>query len=82
MYNVLIVEDELLVCQGLNLLVDWEGLGFVVAGFCRDGLSAKRQLEMEKFDLVIWRYAHSGDERAGAGALDAAARHENAGNRY
>lgn len=53
MYNVLIVEDELLVCQGLNLLVDWEGLGFVVAGFCRDGLSAKRQLEMETFDLVI-----------------------------
>ena len=53
MYKVLIVEDELNVCRGLTVLVDWEMLGFTVAGFCRDGLSAQRQLEMEHYDLVL-----------------------------
>lgn len=53
MYNVLIVEDELRVCQGLAALVDWEMLGFRVAGFCRDGLSAQRQLQLDQYDLVV-----------------------------
>lgn len=53
MYNVLIVEDELKVCQGLAVLVDWEMRGFKVAGFCRDGLSAQRQLQLDQYDLVV-----------------------------
>ena len=40
MYSVLIVEDELNVCRGLSVLVDWEALGFHISGFVGDGLSA------------------------------------------
>lgn len=53
MYSVLIVEDELNVCRGLSVLVDWEALGFHIDGFVGDGLSAQRQLEMEKYDLLL-----------------------------
>ena len=53
MYNVLIIEDELKVCQGLTVLVDWEMLGFRIGGFCRDGLSAQRQLQLDHYDLVM-----------------------------
>lgn len=53
MFSVLIVEDEMLVCRGLSVLVDWEALGFTIGGYCGDGLSAKRQLEMMRYDLVI-----------------------------
>lgn len=53
MYNVLIVEDELKICQGLAALVDWELLGFRIGGFCRDGLSAQRQLQMDQYDMVL-----------------------------
>lgn len=53
MHSVLIVEDELNVCRGLSVLVDWEALGFHISGFVGDGLSAQRQLEMEKYDLLL-----------------------------
>ena len=53
MYKVLIVEDELLMCHGLSVLVDWERLGFSVCGFCQDGLTAQKQLELEKYDLLL-----------------------------
>lgn len=53
MYKVLIVEDELKVCRGLSVLVDWEILGFSVSGFCSSGTEAQRQLAMERYDLVL-----------------------------
>jgi len=49
----LIVEDEMLVCRGLKMLLDWEKLGFSIDGFCSDGLAAQRQLEMAHYDLVL-----------------------------
>lgn len=53
MYKVLIVEDELLMCRGLSVLVDWERLGFTVCGFCQDGLTAQKQLALEHYDLLL-----------------------------
>ena len=53
MYRVLIVEDELRVCRGLEVLVDWNALGFSVQAFIHDGLSAKQRLESERFDLIL-----------------------------
>lgn len=53
MYSVLIVEDELKVCQGLSVIVDWEALGFRIGGYCRDGLSAQQELMQASYDLVL-----------------------------
>ena len=53
MYKVLIVEDELLMCRGLSVLIDWERLGFTVCGFCQDGLTAQKQLMLEHYDLLL-----------------------------
>ena len=53
MYKALIVEDELLVCRGLSVLVDWESLGFRICGYCSDGLTAQKQLELEHYDVLL-----------------------------
>ena len=53
MYKVLIVEDEIAVCRGLSVLVDWEAMGFKIEGFCSDGISALHQLEMDDYDLIL-----------------------------
>ena len=76
MYSVLIVEDELNVCRGLSVLVDWEALGFHISGFVGDGLSAQRQLEMEKYDLLLCDIHIPGMNGTGADSL--AARGESA----
>ena len=51
--KILIVEDELKVCQGLSVIVDWEALGFRIDGYCRDGLSAQQELMQASYDLVL-----------------------------
>ena len=53
MYKALIVEDEVLVCRGLSVLVDWERFGFQICGFCSDGLTAQKQLQLEHYDLLL-----------------------------
>lgn len=53
MYSALIVEDELLVCRGLCLLVDWGALGFSVDGFCGDADTAQRELATGAYDLLL-----------------------------
>ncbi len=53
MYRVLIVDDEPWVAFGLSKLIDWELLGFQIAGHAHDGLTALRMIKEEKPDVVI-----------------------------
>jgi len=53
MYNILLAEDGLITYRELNTLVDWENLGFALADFCRDGLSAQRRLQKKAYDLLL-----------------------------
>ena len=51
--RVLIVDDEQRVCQLISNLVDWEGLGFEVAGVMNDGISAYKFIQENMIDLMI-----------------------------
>ncbi|QTH41341.1 response regulator [Cohnella sp. LGH] len=47
MYTVLLVDDEPWAIEGLQMFVDWEGLGFRICGVCENGaeaLAAARKL--------------------------------------
>ena len=52
-YSVLLVDDEPHALEGLQLMVDWERLGFRVAGVCRDGEEAMRRIRIDPPDLVV-----------------------------
>jgi YesN/AraC family two-component response regulator len=52
-YRVLLVDDEPHALEGLQMMVDWERYGFRVAGACRDGEEAMRQIRIEPPDLVV-----------------------------
>ncbi|OCT11630.1 hypothetical protein A8709_27515 [Paenibacillus pectinilyticus] len=51
--NVLVVDDEPIIRQGLRQLVDWEMHGFTYAGEAEDGLEAYELLETRHIDIVI-----------------------------
>lgn len=53
MINVLIVDDEPFIRQGLKILIDWEEYGFLVAGEAVNGKEAIRLLEDKDYDLII-----------------------------
>lgn len=53
MLNVLIVDDEPFIRQGLRMLVDWEAEGFCIIGEASDGLEALGLLEYAHADLII-----------------------------
>jgi Response regulator containing CheY-like receiver domain and AraC-type DNA-binding domain len=53
MYSVLLVDDEPHALEGLQMMVDWERLGFRVAGACRDGEEAMRHIRIDPPDLVV-----------------------------
>jgi two-component system response regulator YesN len=53
MYNVLIVDDEPWIANGIKKLVDWESLGFTVVGEAFDGIAALEFIEKNKPDVVI-----------------------------
>lgn len=53
MYKVLIVEDEKAIRNGLNILTDWEKLGFTVAALVENGSQALDLMEKQRFDVVI-----------------------------
>lgn len=53
MLNVLIVDDEPFIRQGLSMLIDWEAEGFCITGEASDGKEALRMLEEQPYDLVI-----------------------------
>lgn len=53
MYKVLIVDDEPEIRQGLRLKIDWDGLGFAIAGEASNGEEALRFLAREAVDVVL-----------------------------
>ena len=55
MYNVLIVDDEEIIREGLGLLVDWPSLGFEIGGHASNGQEALSCLTGEAggFDLIL-----------------------------
>ncbi|OUS77844.1 DNA-binding response regulator [Paenibacillus sp. MY03] len=53
MYNVMIVDDEQEIRQGIRLKVDWEALGLRIAGEASNGKEALELLEQEPCDIVI-----------------------------
>ncbi len=53
MYNVLIADDEPGICQGLSTFVEWNALGFQVAGTAEDGEEALEKLKVGNFNLLL-----------------------------
>lgn len=53
MLNVLIVDDEPYIREGLRLLIDWEAEGFNIIGEASDGMEALEMLEYSRADLII-----------------------------
>ena len=45
MYRVIIADDEPDICAGMKTLIDWDALGFEVAGTAENGLQA---MELEE----------------------------------
>lgn len=53
MYQVLIVDDEPFVRQGIKMVIDWESYGFHIAAEAKNGLEAIEQIKNNKIDLVF-----------------------------
>ncbi len=53
MYNVLLVDDEYMILEGLKHLLDWKELGFQVVATARLASEAFKVFENEKIDLII-----------------------------
>ncbi|MBE1441318.1 response regulator [Paenibacillus sp. OAS669] len=53
MYKVLLVDDEMYVRKGLMSLIDWEQLGYVIAGEAENGQEALELIKELEPDLVI-----------------------------
>ena len=53
MFQVLIVDDEPFVRQGLKLMIDWKSYGFEICGEAKSGLEALEFLSEQKVDLII-----------------------------
>lgn len=52
-YNILIVDDELLIRQGIEYLIDWEQEGYHIIGQARNGEEALRLIAQYHPDVVI-----------------------------
>ena len=53
MINVVIVDDEPFIRQGLKILIDWEEYGFSITGEAANGKEAISLLEYNNYDLII-----------------------------
>ncbi|MFM9280318.1 response regulator transcription factor [Paenibacillus jiagnxiensis] len=53
MYNVMIVDDEPAIREGLTTIMDWDALGFRVADTAGSGREALAKLERVQPDLII-----------------------------
>lgn len=52
-YNVLLVDDELIILSGLKFLIDWEGISCNIVGTAHNGGEALTLIESVKPDIVI-----------------------------
>lgn len=53
MNRVLIVDDEYYIRQMLRVAIGWEEIGYEIAGEAEDGLSALREIERTRPDVVL-----------------------------
>ncbi|MDO4175772.1 MAG: response regulator [Eubacteriales bacterium] len=53
MYSVFLVEDEVLIRDGIREIIDWERYGFVFSGEASDGELAWPQIQKLKPDIVM-----------------------------
>lgn len=53
MYRVLFVDDEILVRKNISEIIQWNALGFELAGTCENGKDAVAFLEKHSVDVVI-----------------------------
>lgn len=52
-YSVLLVDDEEDVIQVIMKKIDWEGLGFRIAGYAHNGIKALEMVEENQVDVVV-----------------------------
>ena len=60
MKKVMLVDDELDILYGLQLMLDWESLGFQVTAMCIDGYEALEMCEQAVPDIIITDIQMSG----------------------
>ena len=53
MYKVLIVDDDSIICTGLQKLINWEDYGFEAEDYALNGLEALKMVERVVYDLII-----------------------------
>lgn len=53
LYNVLLVDDEEMILEGLTQVIHWEALGFGIAGTASHGREALALLQTRPIDLVL-----------------------------
>lgn len=53
MYKVLIVDDDFIICAGLQKLIDWKQYGFEAKDYALNGLEAIEMIERSAYDLII-----------------------------
>ncbi|WP_058301822.1 response regulator transcription factor [Gorillibacterium timonense] len=53
MYNVLVVDDEERITEGMELLIDWKQFGFRIIGTAGDGLTALDFMQRNPVDLLV-----------------------------
>jgi two-component system response regulator YesN len=53
MYKLLIVDDEALICQGLDAMIHWEHLPLTKSGMAHDGIEAMKSIENDLPDIII-----------------------------
>ena len=53
MYKVIIADDEVKICQLIQILVDWESKGLEIAGIAHDGREALQMVEDTGADIII-----------------------------
>lgn len=60
MTKVLIVDDEVVFRNNIKEIISWDKYGFYLCGEASDGISAKREIELQKPDIVITDIKMSG----------------------
>lgn len=60
MKKVMLVDDELDILYGLQLMLDWESLGFQISAMCIDGYEALEMCEVSVPDIIVTDIRMSG----------------------
>lgn len=53
MYKVLVVDDDYIICKGLQKFIKWQEYGFEADDYAMDGLEALEMMERNTYDLII-----------------------------